>query len=545
MMGTPAIVVRRRADGSWFFLDGERLNERLVATGCSVAEFAREVSSGSNAVIIVDASVVAPCRISQWPSIDVVPLRLAALWALPDGCERAILADEGDWQQCHLLAREGAEGTVITVPSAAAAAATVFRADVLCEAGDDAALEWRGQRVDLARGARRSVDRMSPRNAIMHAHGVTSVRFSRTMQYEVVRTDSAVFAPTESALSDMVEGRAVVAVIDEVVDALYGEALREYCSARLDARDLVVVTAREPQKRLETVSHICERAARANLDRRGVIVAVGGGVTQDLAGFAASIYKRGVGFLRVPTTLVGLVDVAMGVKHGVNAFGRKNVLGTFYPAIGSVNDYGFLRTLPAAELSAGMAEVLKMAMVRDDVLLDSVERVGPGLVDDPRRATATEARELFLTAELLMLDELAPNLFETQLARLVDFGHTFSPAFEAAEGFAMRHGEAVAVDMLFSTAIAAELGVCETALVERIAELLAGLRLPKWHPLLADVSAVELAMAHARLHRGGMLHLALPAGAGRALFVQDVPSSCLRAAAARLRAPFGHSSAVA
>lgn len=163
-------------------------------------------------------------------------------------------------------------------------------------------------------------------------------------------------------------------------------------------------------------------------------------MTLDIAGLAASVFRRGVDYIRVPTTLVGLADVAVGIKQGVNALGKKNVIGTFYPPLASINDYRFAQTLHRREIACGMAEIVKVGLLRDPVLLNLLKSYGHELSCSRFGSPAWAAAEVANRAELLTMEELAPNLFEKDLARLVDFGHTFSPAIETLSRFEIPHG---------------------------------------------------------------------------------------------------------
>jgi 3-dehydroquinate synthase len=278
----------------------------------------------------------------------------------------------------------------------------------------------------------------------------------------------------------------------------------------------------ETEKTWPQVERICGTASAAGFGRHGILVAVGGGITLDLAGTAASLFRRGIGYVRVPTTLVGLVDVAVGIKHGINAFGRKNILGSFYPPLASVSDYSFLRTLPVAEIACGFAEIVKVALVRDEGLFEQIEQHGRELLHSHFQAPASAAREIALRAELLMMEELAPNLFESNLARLVDFGHTFSPTIETATDYRISHGKSVALDLLLSTVIAANKGICEPSLIERLFVLLCQLDLPVWDREMPSAEALCVAIQDARRHRGGALNLVVPCAVGAAIFLQDV-----------------------
>jgi 3-dehydroquinate synthase len=268
------------------------------------------------------------------------------------------------------------------------------------------------------------------------------------------------------------------------------------------------------------------------LPRDGVIIAVGGGVALDIAGFAAAIFRRGIGYIRVPTSLIGLIDVGVGIKQGINFLGKKSILGAFYPASVNINDRAFLATLPARDLSAGIAEMIKVALVRDEQLFARLETHIDELLEQ-RFQHSSIGQEVILRAEYLMMDELHGNLFETDLRRLSDFGHSFSPMIETATQYSVNHGEAVAVDMALSAAIAVVKGVCLRRTFDRIRSLLSAARLPLFHGV-CTMDRLLKSMKDVRAHRAGSLNLVVPLEIGRADFVQEVTPAELAAALAYL-----------
>lgn len=372
-------------------------------------------------------------------------------------------------------------------------------------------------------GAERFAERLMTADGVWFAGRDTTVMHARReITYAVHHTRYGAFDGRDSTLADVADTAPVMLVIDRNVDAVHGCAIRTYSRNHLNVRATVTVDASEQAKGVEQVEHICRAAAEAALRRNGLIIAVGGGVTLDIAGLAASMFRRGVRYIRVPTTLVGLVDVAVGIKQGVNAFGRKNILGSFFPPAASVNDYSLLRTSPRRSISCGLAEILKIALVRDEVLLTAVEDHGQELLSSRCQTPAATASSVLRRAETLMMEELAPNLFETDLARLADFGHTFSPLIETATDYQIAHGEAVALDMLMSTGIAVAKGLCASDLLDRLKTLFPALHLPMWHDRLPDVDDLLRALEAAVAHRGGHLNLVVPTRAGAATFVQHV-----------------------
>jgi 3-dehydroquinate synthetase len=342
----------------------------------------------------------------------------------------------------------------------------------------------------------------------------------REIRYATVHPEGYVFDENNTAIADAVGRRAALFVVDRNIDRLYGADIKSYLNVRVDCRDYVIVDPAESAKTWEQVERICGDAVRAGLPRDGVIVGVGGGVTLDLAGFAASIFRRGINYIRVPTSLIGLIDVGVGIKQGINFLDKKSILGAFYPAMVNINDSTFLSTLPSRHLSSGIAEIIKIAIVRDQYLFALLETHVDELLKDHFQ-NSSAALEIILRAEYLMMDELHDNLFETRLRRLADFGHSFSPLIETASRHAVNHGEAVAMDMLLSTAIAVVKGMCRRRNFDRVRNLVLAAGLPLSHEV-CTLDRLLKSLTDVRAHRAGDLNLIVPVEIGKADFVQEV-----------------------
>jgi 3-dehydroquinate synthetase len=344
--------------------------------------------------------------------------------------------------------------------------------------------------------------------------------------YDVVHT-SGVFDPGDDSLARLVADRPALLAVDRNVMKLYGRAIRAYAAARLDRFSFAQVRPGDATKTWSQVAYLCEQAQRAELPRHGVVVGIGGGVALDVAGMTAALYRRGVRYLRLPTTLLAMVDVAVGIKQAINFSGRKSLLGAFYPAMGAVNDLGLLKTLPRAEIANGFAEIIKLGLVRDRILFEWVERHAARLAQSAFQDPPEWARRIALRAEYLMMAELQPNLFEAGLRRLADFGHTFSPAIEEASDYLVPHGEAVAFDMLLSAIIAVRRSVCAPETLQRLIALYRVLGLLVLPPA-CDLSLLARALEKARSQRGGSLAMVLPAGLGEGCFADEVAGHELR-----------------
>jgi 3-dehydroquinate synthase len=354
----------------------------------------------------------------------------------------------------------------------------------------------------------------------------------REIRYATVHPEGYVFGKDDTTLQESVASRPALIVLDRNIERIYGNEIRSYVNDRLNCKGYAIVEPVESEKTLDQVERICAHAVNAGLPRDGVIIAVGGGVTLDIAGFAASIFRRGVSYIRIPTSLIGLIDVGVGIKQGVNFLDKKSILGAFYPAMVNINEPAFLATLPLRDLSAGIAEIIKIAVVRDEQLFTALELDIETLLEQ-RFQHPSIGREVILRAEYLMMDELHQNLFETDLRRLADFGHSFSPMIETATEYAVNHGEAVAVDMALSAAIAVVKGLCARRDVDRILRMLSAARLPLIHGV-CTMDRLLKSLIDVRAHRAGDLNLIVPVEIGKAEFVQEVTPADLSAALAIL-----------
>jgi 3-dehydroquinate synthase len=257
------------------------------------------------------------------------------------------------------------------------------------------------------------------------------------------------------------------------------------------------------------------------LDRRNEpVIAIGGGAILDSVGLAASLYRRGVPFIRVPSTLLAFVDAAVGIKTAVNFGSRKNLIGSFEPPLAVLLDRALLRSLPGAEIASGLGEILKLGLGCDSELFERLEagagRFGAGAF------TGRADTELLFRAISVMLAELEPNLFEDDLCRAADLGHTFSQAFELRAGRqAARHGEAVALDLNLSAVIASRRGILADTALARLTRLTQRLNLPTNVP---EIGPEELwrAVTDRTRHRAGRQRMPLPDAIGSCAFVDDV-----------------------
>ncbi|GAB3930550.1 3-dehydroquinate synthase [Kribbella albertanoniae] len=347
-------------------------------------------------------------------------------------------------------------------------------------------------------------------------------------------------SPDSSVLAAALADRPALIVMTPSVLRHHGARLRAYLHAARPGQrhELMVVRRTEATKDLAAVTEICDRAAATRLPRRSPIVAFGGGVCSDLCGLAAALHRRGVPHIKVPTTLVGLIDAGIGTKNAVNHDGRKSGLGSFHPPEYSLLDPGFLRTLPHRQLRNGLAEAIKLAIAADPVLFEHLETHGAALAARQFRPDDGAITELIRRAVQGMLEELALSPYESidKLRRKMDLGHTFSPEVESASDHLVLHGEAVAVDLALSSQLAAQLGILRPADLERVLALLETCGLPlTWSKLSAD--ALWASLAGVVDHRDGELNLVVPTGIGGCVFLDlaDIDLALVRSSIELLR----------
>ncbi|MFF3500666.1 sedoheptulose 7-phosphate cyclase [Streptomyces sp. NPDC003247] len=333
-------------------------------------------------------------------------------------------------------------------------------------------------------------------------------------------------------------------VVDATVHTLYGRRIREYFEMQGIEYGLCVIDAHESVKSMETVFEIVSAMDAFGVSRRREpVIAIGGGVLTDLAGLAASLYRRSTPYIRVPTTLVCMVDAAIGAKTGVNFREHKNRLGTYHPSAVTLIDREFLGTLSIRHVRNGLAEILKMAMVKDPELFEHLAAHGPRLARHRMRADAGPdggevATEVMRLAIHDMLQELEPNLWEHDLRRLADFGHSFSPAIEMKALPDLLHGEAVCIDMALSSVLAHRRGLLDGTELHRVLDVMAGLGLPTWHPV-CTTELISRGLGDTVRHRDGQQLLGLPDGIGHVRFVNDVTRDELDAALRTLHGSAG------
>jgi 3-dehydroquinate synthase len=306
--------------------------------------------------------------------------------------------------------------------------------------------------------------------------------------------------------------------------------LAEFLAGGLDAHP-IVLEAGEATKSFAGLERLTGELLASGVERGGLIVALGGGVIGDLTGFAAGVLKRGIAFAQVPTTLLAQVDSSVGGKTAINVREGKNLVGLFHQPRVVIADTALLSTLPRRELLAGYAEVVKYGALGDRAFFDWLEAHGAAaLSGDEAAMVHAVAQSCRMKAGIVARDER-----ETGERALLNLGHTFGHALEAATGYSERllHGEGVAIGLVLAFRLSAALGLCPAADAERLARHLKSVGLPT---AIADIpgerpqaDALVAHMRHDKKAREGRIAFVLARGIGQAFVTTDVPFEALTA----------------
>jgi 3-dehydroquinate synthase len=275
-------------------------------------------------------------------------------------------------------------------------------------------------------------------------------------------------------LADQLAERHRVAIVHQPTLTQTAEAIRSYLSERgIDAHRIEIPDA-EDGKELRVVGFIWDVLGRIGVGRKDALVSLGGGAATDVAGFAAATWLRGISVVHVPTTLLAMVDAAIGGKTGINTEAGKNLVGAFHQPDAVVIDLATLQTLPPKEIVTGMAEVVKAGFIADPAILDLIE-AGPETALDPGGEVLGELiqRAVAVKANVVAADEK-----ESQLREVLNYGHTLAHAIEALERYRWRHGDAVSVGLVFAAELARAAGRLDDVTADRHRAILASLGLP-------------------------------------------------------------------
>ena len=334
-----------------------------------------------------------------------------------------------------------------------------------------------------------------------------------------------------AVLRDLLGGdRRLFVVTVPPVKRRWGKMLMASLSAARCVAKMIEMPDGEPHKRLATLERLAGQLVHLGADRDAGIVAFGGGVVGDVAGFLASVYMRGIDLVQIPTTVLAQVDASIGGKTGVNLTAGKNLVGSFRQPKVILIDPHLLSTLPAREFRSGLYESLKCGIIGSPALFDLLEKVNSAsLRQDASKLEWVIGESVKIKARIVLLDER-----ETGVRQLLNFGHTIGHALEAQSRYRRYlHGEAVALGMVAETRIAAAMGKCDEGFADRMTDAILGLgSLPS---VTASSAQVMGLLKHDKKTRDGSVHFALPRGVGAVEVVRDVPENAVKKAIDGLR----------
>jgi demethyl-4-deoxygadusol synthase len=354
-----------------------------------------------------------------------------------------------------------------------------------------------------------------------HIEGYEKIDFS------LLYVDGA-FQPENPEIADSYRafGRCLM-VVDRNVYGLYGDRMQAYFKHHDLDLTVFQVSIKEPDKTLKTFESVIDAFVDFGLVRKEPVLVVGGGLTTDVAGFACSSYRRRTNYIRVPTSLIGLIDASVAIKVAVNHGKLKNRLGAYHASQKVILDFSFLKTLPIDQIRNGMAELIKIAVVGNKELFELLESHGEALLHshfgylNGTPALQAVAHRLTYNAIESMLKLEVPNLHELDLDRVIAYGHTWSPMLELTPEIPMFHGHSVAIDMAFSATIAQHRGYITVVDRDRILGLMSRLGLAIDSAYLTPELLWQATKSISRT-RDGLQRAAAPCPIGDCMFMNDL-----------------------
>jgi 3-dehydroquinate synthase len=335
---------------------------------------------------------------------------------------------------------------------------------------------------------------------------------------ELVQTQNITYDITIDRLPKLTFNTKVVIVTNPIVAGFHLETLL----SKISAKELHIVTIPdgETYKTLKTVENILNECFAHKLDRKSLLIAFGGGVIGDMTGFTASLYQRGIDFIQIPTTLLSQVDASVGGKTGVNNKYGKNLIGAFYQPKAVYIDPEFLKTLPAREFAAGVAEIIKMAVMFDKAYFEFLQVAD---LNDEKVLKEAIAKSVKLKAWVVNQDEK-----EAGIRAVLNYGHTFGHVVENETDYATYlHGEAVAIGMVMANALAVELGLFSQEDSEKVEALLEKFSLPTRY-FIKDVDTFYEHFFLDKKSANNNITFILPQGMGNYKMVSDIDKSIVK-----------------
>jgi 3-dehydroquinate synthase len=363
-----------------------------------------------------------------------------------------------------------------------------------------------------------------------------SYKFSQEINFSVLFTEG--FSDTDSNFSEEIKtyfrhAERIIAFFDQNVFQLYGATVLKNIKKFNKNVIVATISINEDTKNLENLISVLSTFEHHSISRRSdPVIAIGGGVLLDVIGLACSLYRRGIPFYKVPTTLLGMVDACLGAKTAINLFGRRNRLGTYSPSVAAFIDKGFLRSLPKNIITEGTGEILKIGVIKDVRIIQMLLAHGEEIYEKNYVCNAGEAiMHLAITG---MMDSLKDNLWEKNLKRDVDFGHSFSQNVEMhslkLSDEKLSHGEAVALDVLLSCHISLLRNYITELDLVKVITIMKIFNLRVKHPLFNSFETVLEGFVDIQKHRNNNQHLPVPRPIGTTDFIEDLTHDELKKA---------------
>lgn len=357
---------------------------------------------------------------------------------------------------------------------------------------------------------------MNPKEFVLH---FKNLRGSAPLRLFV---EEGLFEKIPSLLAKKFPATHYIIITDDQVKKLYGMKLLEGLKKQGLRASLISVPPIETSKNLETVFRLLEKMAEINVKRDAVILALGGGVVGDIAGFTAGIFLRGIRYIHIPTTLLSMVDSSIGGKTGVDLKAGKNLVGLFNHPVAILDDPSLLKTLPGKEIRNGLGEIIKHAVIANPQLFSILERLNlPFSSLKPDILNKIIIQNIKIKSKIVMAD--SQESFETvkqgkKASRmLVNYGHTIGHGIEKVMNYQIPHGEAVAIGMALENIIAVKKKLLSIKHAERILKLIKKFGLPSKLPNEVSLKALDRAIKADKKVVGGKLYFALPVKIGKAI----------------------------
>lgn len=318
-------------------------------------------------------------------------------------------------------------------------------------------------------------------------------------------------------LSVLCKNKSILIVLDENISKIYGQKIKKYFKLISNNVYFTTLKTAEKNKNMSSVLKMCDHAKKIGLRRDSIFIAIGGGITMDIVGFSAYLYRRKINYIRIPTTLVGMIDAGVGIKVGVNFDNSKNFLGGYYAPKAVFNAQVFLKTVNEGEIRSGLYEMLKMAIIRDPSLFETIKNNYANFIQKKLNSKTENAIKI---SAFLMMDELQGNLYESNLKRKVDFGHTFSQFLEIESKFKIPHGQAVGIDILISTHLSLQRKLITKVEFDKIVKLIQEIGFSNKYNLPKS-TGIYNSLEEIKKHRAGNLNLVLPNKIGSCVFTNS------------------------